>query len=329
MGARAGIRAATPAFRGREPWDEISLGEVRAAHDATPVTYITTWGTRADLSRSEQRRLALHHPRPTDPGAVAGRGGRARPRVPGQRGPEGGRAAGPRQPAACGVDRGELSTLRHPLGGADRRGELRYRPRDPQVRPRAGEPVRHLRGVLDPGVHPEPRDPLVEPGGRGIRAAAVQDVLSPAARAGPDRRAGRRGRGGRQDARREVRRPGREGHRDGSPPRSARRLPGLQGLRGRRSLARRHARGGRRGPRRAVLARRGGRPAAREAHAGRSEPGPEGAVHRGDPDDGGSRGGALPRRGIGRRLGVSRERARQLEARAKKKLRDRLQPLAA
>ena len=32
---------------------------------------------------------------------------------------------------------------------------------------------------------------------------------------------------------------------------------------------------------------------------------------------------------IGRRLGVSRERARQLEARAKKKLRDRLQPLAA
>ena len=32
---------------------------------------------------------------------------------------------------------------------------------------------------------------------------------------------------------------------------------------------------------------------------------------------------------IGRRLGVSRERARQLEARAKKKLRDRLLPLAA
>ncbi len=32
---------------------------------------------------------------------------------------------------------------------------------------------------------------------------------------------------------------------------------------------------------------------------------------------------------IGRRLGVSRERARQLEARAKKKLRERLQPLAA
>jgi RNA polymerase sigma-32 factor len=32
---------------------------------------------------------------------------------------------------------------------------------------------------------------------------------------------------------------------------------------------------------------------------------------------------------IGRRLGVSRERARQLEARAKRKLRDRLQPLAA
>ena len=32
---------------------------------------------------------------------------------------------------------------------------------------------------------------------------------------------------------------------------------------------------------------------------------------------------------IGRKLGVSRERARQLEARAKKKLRDRLQPLAA
>jgi len=32
---------------------------------------------------------------------------------------------------------------------------------------------------------------------------------------------------------------------------------------------------------------------------------------------------------IGRRLGVSRERARQLEARAKKKLRERLEPLAA
>jgi len=32
---------------------------------------------------------------------------------------------------------------------------------------------------------------------------------------------------------------------------------------------------------------------------------------------------------LGRQLGVSRERARQLEARAKKKLRDRLQPLAA
>ena len=32
---------------------------------------------------------------------------------------------------------------------------------------------------------------------------------------------------------------------------------------------------------------------------------------------------------IGRRLGVSRERARQLEARAKRKLRDRLEPLAA
>src|SRR5262249_54803451 len=32
---------------------------------------------------------------------------------------------------------------------------------------------------------------------------------------------------------------------------------------------------------------------------------------------------------IGRRLGVSRERARQLEARAKKKLRERLEPMAA
>ena len=200
------------------------------------------------VQRSSKRvpSLSCERSRARDPDEGAGTSARS-PLPCGRRRRQG--RAHRRAPALRRRDRGSLPALRSSARGARERGQLRSRPRSRKVRRESRHAIRHVRRVLDPRVHPEPRDPIVEHRRERLRRASLEDVLQASSRARAHRQSGGRRAGGRRAARRIARNAGSDREGDAAQARGTRRFARREAVRrfqhhARRSAGRRRQRSG-------------------------------------------------------------------------------------